>query len=779
MAKRSNRSQSGALQAATLAGFNLGYNGYSNPTLVNYRQWAASSNVYSGQHGSIRRSRWAPVVNQNTVGYTPQASIFDSLYNFRDPTPQELILGDNENKLWAFNVLNSFRANQRLNPYVDPAGSGPPSMTGPWSRAAMLNYVFEMNGLVKQTGRGVNLGTVEGFGLDTPDAALTLTLTAGSITKSIGRNYAWAWENANKSHVSPPSPALSLPVAFNSQQATIQCIQPGTVMVTDGSNTIIGTGTAFTTAWIGRSLWIEGLSTTPAVLRVIAVQDSSHLTVNGPIVGTGNLSTAHFQIIDPQATHIRLYATADGGVTYFRIQRNSFVYSISGTPSSIPNSGLQFIDNDNTEPGAQLAAGQSTTFTSEVAQNFNLAPVIGQFLHEYQSRLIVYGITAAPQTFFYSNVELTTSGSPPESFAPLNQITLPMGDARINGMSSLPTGLIIWSDRHDMFKLTGTLTDNAVSGALALGATIARLPYNLGCASPFAVASTALGTVWLTSDREIYLFTDRYAPRNIGRPVQDLLNGLNPNNISDARMTYLHTSDRNWVALAVATGNSTQNNLLLILDLDMMASNGEPSFFVFDMAKNQPTWYVYNVTCEAIVAGFDDFGLQHLYCADQDTIIDVTWTDGFFTSGQELVVPGMVTLHALGNETAEILKRLERLRFVTNRDPGLLQADGWSFQVESIDDDVFTFTSPALINLLPGISSPTLGNAAAASLANPTQWPALVTRRALEFSPAVFVTKGIKSIQGRRFRITINFPTQAGFYELRAIEAMLRELTAR
>jgi len=83
-------------------------------------------------------------------------------------------------------------------------------------------------------------------------------------------------------------------------------------------------------------------------------------------------------------------------------------------------------------------------------------------------------------------MEATVVGQPPESFSPLNQVTLPIGDGQLNGSANLPTGFILWSNRQDMFKLTGLLTDNTVSNQFQLGATIQRLPYKIGCGSPYA-----------------------------------------------------------------------------------------------------------------------------------------------------------------------------------------------------------------------------------------------------------------------------------------------------
>lgn len=749
--------------AQTLVGFNLGYNGYADPATLGPRQWAASSNVYSGQHGNIRRARFAPVVAVNTANYTAGLARFLSLFNFRDPTPQALVLGDNPGTTgnatqWSFNVNSNYKATQRINPYVDPTGKGNPLMGGSWSRTTMFNTCFECNGAVKQTGRSTNCATIEGWGLDLPDASIQVVLTAGAITKTIGRSYVYAWENFNKLNVGGPSPATSY-IVYSAQQGTLQLVETGTVTTTQNKNTVIGSGTSFTAAWIGRSIWLAGVG---GAGRVVSVESATQLTLD--TTQTTAVAGGQYQIYDPQATHIRLYATADGGATFFRIQRNSFV----PTATTLSAAGLQFTDNDNSEP-------PSGEFTSEQAQFYNVPPPIGTFLYQYQSRVIVFGVAAAPQTFWYSNIEATAVGNPPECYAPLNQVTLPIGDAKINAAAGVPTGLILWSDKHDMFKVTGLLTDNTQSTTVQQGASVQQLPYALGAASAYASVVAPVGTVWLTSDKEVYLYSDQYAPKNVGRTVQDILTFINPNNLSDARMVAIHANDRNWIALSIAYGTSTFSNKLLILDLDMLESNGAPSFFVFDMATNQPTWYVFDVSCEAITSIFDDaFGVQHLLVSDIDQITDVTYAGGFNQNG-ELNVSGYVTLHAIGNDTSQFIKDWEWVRFVTNQDPSAMFQHGWSFRIDAIDDDFYTFLSPYSINLLPQSNSPIEGDPAATrpgtSPAMVNIWPGPTFRRKLEFSQALFKTKGTKAIKGRRHKITVNFPSFAGFdYELRAIE---------
>lgn len=707
---------------------------------------------------------------QNTIARLDDLSLTIRKSTNKDRTlkGQSILLGDINRKLFAFDTAYSYASFQRFNKYVDPGGAGVEEMAGPWSRSSIFNLLFEMNGKVKQTARGSGATTIEGWGLDAPDASPAVNVAAGGITKTVGRSYSYAWENEGKSHVGPPSPATAF-VAYQSQQGTIDCVQPGTITA-DGTTTIRGSGTAFSRAWIGKRLWIEGRgggtvslsgggdtsSSGPATggagpsPRIVQVNSPTEMAVD---VAVPPINNARFQVFDPQTTHVRLYATADGGATYFRVQRNVF----NTAEGDISVAGLRFVDTDNSEP-------PQGNFTSEQAQFFNVPPPVGAAVYEYQSRMIIFRVPGAPHTLFYTNIELTTVGNPPEGSAPLNQITLPLRDAEIMGCGAVPTGLVVWSNRYDMFKITGLLTDNSVSGAVQLGASVQRLPYELGIASPEARVVTPLGLIWLTSDREVWLFTDQYAPRNIGRPVQDVLSTINPDVIHLAKMRYIHGDDRNWVVLAVPTGDATFNNTLLILDIDMLTSGGQQSFFVFDAIQSQPAWYVFSVAANAIEAVVDAYGYTHLMAGEFDRILDITYREGWFRQGDELEVPGFVTLHAIGNENADVVKRLAWVRFVTNRDPKDIQAEGWRFRVDAVDDDVYTFDNPKSLDLLPGVNSPSVGHSAAGGR---------IVQRSQQFSPAMFKTQGVKSVQGRRFLFTVNFPSGAGDFELQSIQLQL------
>src|SRR6267378_8431832 len=62
-------------QLVTLESLVGGYNGYTSPDILSPQFWAGTSNVYAGQFSTIRRARWAPVLNNTSSqgGGTPYA----------------------------------------------------------------------------------------------------------------------------------------------------------------------------------------------------------------------------------------------------------------------------------------------------------------------------------------------------------------------------------------------------------------------------------------------------------------------------------------------------------------------------------------------------------------------------------------------------------------------------------------------------------------------------------------------------------------------------------
>ena len=54
--------------AEILTSLNMGYNGYTDPTLCQPKQWAFASNCFSGAYGFVQRCRFANVITPATTG---------------------------------------------------------------------------------------------------------------------------------------------------------------------------------------------------------------------------------------------------------------------------------------------------------------------------------------------------------------------------------------------------------------------------------------------------------------------------------------------------------------------------------------------------------------------------------------------------------------------------------------------------------------------------------------------------------------------------------------
>src|SRR5215475_5434102 len=141
--------------ADVLANLSLGYNGYTDPTITKPSMWTpGSTNCFSGAFGNIQRSRFANVISLSP----PTSKPFTTLKNFALPGLSSYLLADIDGLLLSFDSGSAYAKTQRLNPYVDPSGSGTSSiagvtLNGPWMREVLGNIVYEMNGTAKQAGR--------------------------------------------------------------------------------------------------------------------------------------------------------------------------------------------------------------------------------------------------------------------------------------------------------------------------------------------------------------------------------------------------------------------------------------------------------------------------------------------------------------------------------------------------------------------------------------------------------------------------------------------------
>lgn len=582
-------------------------------------------------------------------------------------------------------------------------------------------------------------------GLPDVGAATAGNGSVGSQTNSVGRSYRWAWRSSATLALSAPSPATIFQL-YSGQDGTLEFIQPGTIAVSS-TGLVTGTGTAFTAAWIGRKLWIQDSSDRFYVSSVASATSLQLQTGSATVV-----SGKKFQIYDPQSDQIVVYMTADGGSIYHRTDIfYQTAISFFANETTLSLAGLTMYDGAAVEP-------PSAPFdTTQSAQFFNVPPPKGKFLHEYQSRALVFGVSGAEQTIFYSNIEQTEFGLLPDCFAPLNQLTFPLGTGKLNGAGSLPTGLILWSNEKHMFKITGLLQDNTANADdFVLGSTVQRLPYELGCGSAYSPTSTPLGIFWLTDSKEVYLFNDQYAPRNVGLPIQPSLNQLT---LDITRGSYYRSRGRSWFVL----GDTVTT---FVLDLDLL-EEASSSAYLFSPGGAQPVWYQFNKTesrAGPLLSITDVFGETHLIWGQVDNLIELDYNGSSFKSGSELTPAGSVQFHSWGNQHPESIKKLRWMRFNTNRTPTQAVTDGWTFRIECLDDDFYTAASPLVVTLTPGVDS-----------VEKTGGPG----RAFEYSTVLFKFGGVKFAQGRRLNFKVTFPTVAGDFEFRGYQLCAKALKPR
>src|SRR5262249_41554051 len=109
MAQRAPRRE--AAPAEVLASLNLGYNGYTDPTLTKPQMWAAATNVFSGAFGYVQRCRFAnvkspistPISTITTDGVTPVALVTTTVAHNLSVGQSVVISGNSSATQYNFN----------------------------------------------------------------------------------------------------------------------------------------------------------------------------------------------------------------------------------------------------------------------------------------------------------------------------------------------------------------------------------------------------------------------------------------------------------------------------------------------------------------------------------------------------------------------------------------------------------------------------------------------------------------------------------------------------
>lgn len=260
---------------------------------------------------------------------------------------------------------------------------------------------------------------------------------------------------------------------------------------------------------------------------------------------------------DPQVDTKLILATADGG------DRTTLYYV-----ATLPNATTTYTD---TTPEETLLLNpiyldqDSTGGVLGVADN-HPPPAGAQFPINHRGRVYM----ATPNSLYYSKAEadlLTSSatlcGKYEESWPPLNYFELASQAETITGLLSdgqvLYIGtnsrvLRLYGDGPDTFQEPESLFTHVG----VLNQDVWKMVFLQG---------NPLGAMWLTPDMRV-VGSDFNTYQDIGQPIQDILDGLNPDITTKvAWASYAGISNWNLWILAVPTGESTQPDTLLIFDL--------------------------------------------------------------------------------------------------------------------------------------------------------------------------------------------------------------------
>lgn len=258
---------------------------------------------------------------------------------------------------------------------------------------------------------------------------------------------------------------------------------------------------------------------------------------------------------DPQALTKVILATSDGGDP-------SILYQVA----EIPNGQINFNDNI---PETQLVLNQQLLFTDSFGNDFGLAgnvpPPTGNLGIKHKGRLWL----AQGQNLFFSKAvaELTLpngfiAGKYEESWPSDNFFDISEGAETISGLLSDGSTLYIGTQSH-VRRLFGddptTFQEPEIVHAQVgvLNQDVWQIIYLEGSPS---------GAIWMTPDFRV-VGSDFNTYTDIGWPVQDILNNLQPNAVSLAHAMFVADGEFDLYILAVPVNSTTACDYHLVYDI--------------------------------------------------------------------------------------------------------------------------------------------------------------------------------------------------------------------
>ena len=381
------------------------------------------------------------------------------------------------------------------------------------------------------------------------------------------------------------------------------------------------------------------------------MSDVSPASINTGVVSNGQVYLSNLQVSpDAQVDQKVVVATADGG----NPQTLYFV-------GQIPNTQTTFTDN---QPEATMLAGNVYVFVDAGGNIFgvqgNTPPPNGQFPTKHRGRM--YMLVGQNLYFSKNLAEVTTptgliGGRYEEAWPASNQFDVSVGAEVGRCLLSDGDFLYIGTDRH-VYRLIGDGPANFQPPQTAFneGGVL-----NQECWRSIFLDGAPLGAMWLTPDYRVYL-SDFNTHHDVGTPIQDVLNSINPAANANVYAQYYALGAFNLYVLALPTGVNTDPDTLCVFDLKTR------KWFVW-FPTDQVTSLLYNINAS---------GIPQI----------IFWSSAIAASRGYKFVPGLVQ-DRVGNTPLNFTCTM-RTSWLSFDDPALRKVLNWA-QINS-EDTAITMT---------------------------------------------------------------------------------------
>ena len=241
----------------------------------------------------------------------------------------------------------------------------------------------------------------------------------------------------------------------------------GTVAVTQGSATITGTSTSFTTEFsVGDDIKVNN-----EIFNVLSITNNTSMTVDGNYAATASSQS----IKKNGATAAQLAS----GSAIARVSQSDCKFALYEGESQY---GELFIVDGNNQPAylrIDIASGTHTYFFKEIQRS---APEKSKFATIFAERLVVAGDSDNPQVLSYS------TRLKPEDFTGSSAGTIDVGD-KIKAIKPFRNKLIVFCE-SSIFQVSG------LDGT----ATVSGVTKNIGCVSGNTVQEIGGDLIFLAPD---------------------------------------------------------------------------------------------------------------------------------------------------------------------------------------------------------------------------------------------------------------------------------------